>query len=231
MPTDLQIGADLRLTAEQSHYLCTVLRKKQGDEVVLFNEKSGAFLCVLETAHKKKAVLNLREKIAAPQPTQPLHLIIAPLKKQTTDMVVQKATECGVSDIHFIKTQYTNAERIKLERLEAIAKEAAEQCERFDIPAIHALCDLETVLKSGREANWQLFAGAEDGSGARLNKTMIESSHVPALIIGPEGGFAPDEFKRMEAHGAVMLDFGPRILRTETATIVGLSLLDHYRQA
>jgi 16S rRNA (uracil1498-N3)-methyltransferase len=143
------------------------------------------------------------------------------LKRDATDLVVQKATELGVAALHPVVTERSNTHRVNTARLTAIAIEAAEQSERLTIPHLNEPLPLSTLLAHWPPAR-RLCVAAE-----RTNAPRITPSHDPsALLIGPEGGFSSAELDAMRAHPFVTaVSLGPRILRAETACIAGLALL------
>ncbi|MBK67817.1 MAG: 16S rRNA (uracil(1498)-N(3))-methyltransferase [Rickettsiales bacterium] len=224
---------ELELNDKDSHYLCTVMRLNEGDDFHYFNENDGEFLAKIIKPHKKKALIKLIGQIEPVKKSKELHLYLCPLKKDTTNFAVEKATECGATHIHFIKTDYTNATRVNVERLQAVAKEAAEQCCRLDIPKILDIVSLEKALIEWPDHLCPIIA-AEDGRGQSIKaiEKSISSCDTlnkltPALFIGPEGGFSDYEFERLSALDySQFLDLGPLILRAETAVVVGLSLLN-----
>jgi 16S rRNA (uracil1498-N3)-methyltransferase len=140
------------------------------------------------------------------------------LKRDATDLVVQKATELGASSILPIRSERTNAAGVRLDRLHAIAVEAAEQSERLTIPALHPPQTLDGLL-----AAWP----ADRPLAAALERTAApRPGGQSALLIGPEGGFSPKELDLMRAAPFIQpVSFGPRILRAETAAIAGLAML------
>jgi 16S rRNA (uracil1498-N3)-methyltransferase len=147
--------------------------------------------------------------------------MFAVLKRDTTDLIVAKATELGVAKLLPVFTERTNAGRINLDRLRSIAIEAAEQSERLTVPAINAASPLADSLlewPTGRT----LFVALE-----RTDTQTLTACHAPAgLLIGPEGGFGPrDHTLLQQCHYVRPVSLGPRILRAETAAIVGLALL------
>jgi 16S rRNA (uracil1498-N3)-methyltransferase len=150
-----------------------------------------------------------------------LWLMFAVLKRDTTDLVVQKATELGVSMLLPVFTERTNAGRINLDRLRAIAVEAAEQSERLTVPAVRPARQLNEIL-----ADWPaeriLFVAQE-----RANAQPLGRHDGPTgLLIGPEGGFGPRDHMVLDRSRFIRpVTLGPRILRAETAAIVGLALL------
>jgi 16S rRNA (uracil1498-N3)-methyltransferase len=147
--------------------------------------------------------------------------MFAVLKRDTTDLVVQKATELGVSALLPVFTERTNAGRVNLDRLRSIAVEAAEQSERLTVPALHPVRQLHDCLAEW-PADRALFVALERADAQK----PPHLSGPAGLLIGPEGGFGPRDHLLLERCRLVCpVSLGPRILRAETAAIVGLALL------
>ena len=221
IPAPLVAGATIDATAPQAHHLGTVLRRSAGDPVQLFNGRDGEWDARIVAIRRDRVTLTV-EHCRRPQSLEPdIWLLFALLKRDATDLVVQKATELGANALCPVLTARTNAGRVNEQRLAAIAIEAAEQCERLTIPAIHAPQPL-AVLLTGWPAGRRLVVAAE-----RADAPPIRPVPGPtALLVGPEGGFSADELAMLRRHSAVTLvSLGPRILRAETAAIAGLALL------
>jgi 16S rRNA (uracil1498-N3)-methyltransferase len=221
LPAPLHEGAELTASAGQAHYLGHVMRRAAGDTVRLFNGSDGEWQARIVALKRDRATL-LAERQTRPQAAEgDLWLVVPPLKRDTTDLVVEKATELGVSRILLTLTERTNAARVNGDRLAAIATEAAEQCERLTVPTIAAPRKLAAIL-----ADWPaerpLVAAMERADAPRMRPATAPA----ALLVGPEGGFAPAELDALRRHPLVVpASLGPRILRAETAAIVGLALL------
>lgn len=226
VPDALAAGAEVALSAAQAHYLRDVMRASPGDAVRLFNGRDGAWLAEIAALGKGKGSLAVRD-LLAPQRAEPeIWLLFAPLKSARQDMLVEKAVELGVSVLQPVLTERTQTRRVNAERLQAQVVEAAEQCERLSVPEVRPLADLAAVLGSWPAAR-TLFYGDESGGGA---PALAAFSAAPgtdgdALLVGPEGGFSPRELDVLHAASfSLGVGFGPRILRAETAALVGLSL-------
>jgi 16S rRNA (uracil1498-N3)-methyltransferase len=217
----LQVGEALAGSESQSHYLANVMRRAVGDEVRLFNGRDGEWAARI-TAVSRKTVRLEAFALIRPQAVDPdCWLCFALLKRQKTDLVVEKATELGVSVIQPIITERTQADHVNLERLRAIAIEAAEQCERLMVPEIREPVRLPALLAAWPGTR-QLFVADERRTGAGL-RPPADALQPIALMTGPEGGWTSHELDGIGAHPLVSL--GPRILRAETAAIAGLALL------
>ena len=219
----LAAGAAVALASGQAHYLRNVMRRKPGDRVRLFNGRDGEWEGAIETLAPSRAGIRLGTRLAEQTPPPDLRLLFAPLKSERTRFVVEKATELGVGALHPVLTQYGQTKRVNVERLRAHAIEAAEQCGRLEVPSIappwplaDALVDWppeRRLLVCDPEAERTVAGALADGAGASW-----------AILIGPEGGFAPAERRLLAGHpAAVHARLGPRILRAETAVAAALA--------
>jgi 16S rRNA (uracil1498-N3)-methyltransferase len=205
----------------QAHYLANVMRRSVGDTVLLFNGRDGEWQASITSFSRKRVAFEplVQRRAQAAEPD--CWLVFALLKRTKTDLVVEKATELGVSRILPVVTARTQADHVNLDRLRAIAIEAAEQCERLAVPEIMAPKTLADLL-AGWPAGRKLFMADErrDAPAARL------AIGPAALLVGPEGGFTSGEVAAIGANQHVTrVSLGARILRAETAVIAGLALL------
>lgn len=217
----LTSGGTIEATEAQAHYLGGVMRRAVGDSVHLFNASDGEWTCRIAALTRGKGSFAVETQTRVPAEEPGPWLAFAVLKRDTTDLVVQKATELGASALLPMFTERTNAGRINLDRLRAIATEAAEQCERLTVPAIRPARQLHDIL-----ADWPseraLYAAIE-----RADAQPLGPADDPAgLLIGPEGGFGPRDHAALDRCRIVRpVSLGPRVLRAETAAIAGLALL------
>ena len=219
--TALAEGARVELDAGQTHYLGHVMRLAIGAELLVFDGQSGEWLARIAEATKKRMTLKVERRTRQAEDVPDLWLAFAPVKRAQTDWLVEKATELGAARLLPVITQRTIAERVKLERLKAIAIEAAEQCGRTRLPEIAEGVSLSQLLKS-REHGRSLYFADERGGEAAASALRPG----PAMIlVGPEGGFTDEERELVHAApNAVPISLGPRILRAETAALAALAL-------
>jgi len=219
--TPLHEGAELPASAGQAHYLGNVMRCAVGESVRLFNGANGEWEANIVALRRDRAMLRVERQTRPQAPEPDIWLLFAPLKRNATDLVVEKATELGISRLVPVLTERTNTGRLNPERLTAIATEAAEQCERLTVPTIDLPQKLASVLAEW-PAGRKLVAALE-----RADAPKLRPGRGPAaLLVGPEGGFTPAELDGLRLHPLVVAaSLGPRILRAETAAIVGLALL------
>ena len=212
------------LNEEQTHYLKNVVKYTVGETLSCFDNKNGEFLCQLIELNKKNATLKVLQKTKELSPCPDLWLLFAPLKKDKTDIVIEKATELGCRQITPVITQYTNTTHIKTERYIAQSIEASEQCHRTDLPDITKPQTLSILLANWDPSRTLFFMDETLNSEPFYNLLQTKHNKKTAILIGPEGGFSPDELsvlrKSSFAYGATL---GPRILRAETAAIAALS--------
>jgi len=213
-------GQQVILSPEAAHYLFAVMRLGAGDRVALFDGRSGEWAAELVPQGKRGGVAHCLYPTAPQRPPADLWLLFAPLKKARTDFLVEKATELGVARLVPVQTARTNAERIRRDRLEAQAREAAEQCGATHVPQVDELRPLAAVLAgwpSGRTLMW--------ADESRPGLPPPAAPAPAALLVGPEGGFASDERARLTTLPFVRaIGLGPRILRAETAALAALTL-------
>ena len=219
-------GANVETSAAQFNYLANVLRMAEGDPLLLFNGSDGEWRAELKFASKKKLSLSVETQARGQTPRPDLHFLFAPLKVGRLDYLVQKAVEMGAGTIQPVLTQHTQNHRISVEKLQANALEAAEQCGILALPRVNEAAKLEDVM-SGWDANRRLIFCDEDHSThnplpglSRISEKSI------AVLIGPEGGFSDEERRMLRALPFVTaIPLGPRILRADTAAVAAMALV------
>ncbi|MEN8837005.1 MAG: 16S rRNA (uracil(1498)-N(3))-methyltransferase [Celeribacter marinus] len=216
-------GQTVPLTKEQSHYLFGVMRQDNGAVVALFNGVDGEFVAEVTKANKKNGELVCRGKTRDLLMPPDVWLMFAPIKKARTDFIVEKAAEMGARRIVPVNTEFTNAERIRQDRLQAHALEAAEQCGGTYVPQVTDLRKLDRVLADWDETRHIMFCDEALVGAAQVLGAVAADKW--AILIGPEGGFS--EAERARLHGlpfAHAVSLGPRILRADTAAVAALTI-------
>jgi 16S rRNA (uracil1498-N3)-methyltransferase len=215
---ELSASARVELDAGQANYLGNVMRLGEGAEVLLFDGSSGEWLGRIAEAGKKRMALTVERRTREAEAVPDVWLAFAPVKRTQTDWLVEKATELGVAKLIPVMTQRPIVERVRLERLEAIAIEAAEQCGRTRLPELAQSVPLAQLL---REDDRPLYFADEAGG------EPVASAFKPGratILTGPEGGFTDEERTKIRAAAqAVPISLGPRILRAETAALASLA--------
>ncbi len=215
-------GQAVALSQDQAHYLTGVMRLTAGTPILLFNGKDGEYRATLTNASKRGAIATCDIQTKPLTLPPDLWLLFAPIKKARTDFIVEKAVELGASRILPVQTRHTNSDRIRQDRLQAHALEAAEQCGATYVPEVTDLHHLDKLL-----AQWpterRLYWCDETALGQPATITPTEGP--AAILIGPEGGFSADEAAKLRGKPHVTpISLGPRILRADTAAVAALTL-------
>ena len=217
-------GQAVPLTQDQAHYLFSVMREGPGSRVALFNGRDGEWTAEVAEAAKKGGRLVCLEQAAAQLNPPDLWLIFAPIRKERTDFIVEKATELGAARIRLVTTARTQPQHLRLDRLDAIAEESAEQTGRMDVPAVDKPEKLD-VLLDGWDHSRRLMFCDETGGAPAVSALTQAGDGKWAILIGPEGGFAPEEGERLRSLPfTTAVSLGPRILRADTAAIAAMTL-------
>lgn len=222
---DLAGGATVAPERAQAHYLFSVMRLTVGDAVALFNGRDGEWRAEVTDANRKGGALICRERLRAQETPPDLWLVFAPLKKQRTDFVAEKAAEMGCARLVPVFTEFTNAERVNAERLRAHGVEAAEQCGFLTVPEVAEPQKLSALL-DGWDATRRLLFCDEARDAAPAAQALAEARPGPwAVLIGPEGGFSEAERARLRsAPFTAPVSLGPRVLRADTAAVAAMTL-------
>ena len=226
----LTIGESLTLEPTASRHLVSVLRLKVGDTITLFNGQGGEFSCTLEQCSPKKVTAKVHgfEDISRESPLN-IHLGIGISRGDKMDWVIQKATEAGVTEITPLFTERTEV-KLKGERAEKkirhwqqVSASACEQCYRNQLPTLHSPITLNEWLREAQaEKKLVLHHRSQQTLSELSNQKAITSV---ALLIGPEGGLTTQEVELAEAAQFLSLTLGPRVLRTETAPIIAIGII------
>ena len=227
MTAALADGCQIACDKDQSNYLANVLRLEAGAQILLFNGQDGEWSATLTSASKRNCVLTVNTQVR-PQISGPdLHYVFAPLKHTRLDYMVQKAAELGVSALRPVITRRTIAERVNIARMQANVIEAAEQCGILHVPSIAAPERLDRALETWDASRRLIFCDEE----ANANDPLAVLGKIPrgplAVLIGPEGGFAPEERAQLLSKPfTVPVSLGPRIMRADTAAVAALALVN-----
>ncbi|MCE6951193.1 16S rRNA (uracil(1498)-N(3))-methyltransferase [Cereibacter sphaeroides] len=232
-------GQPVPLTQDQAHYLFGVMRLGPGACVLVFNGRDGEWRADVAEVGKRGGTLVCAAQTAPLRLPPDLWLMFAPIKKARTDFIVEKAAEMGAARILPVQTRFTNSERIRQDRLQAHAVEAAEQCGGTFVPEVADLVPLDRLLDrwpADRRIMWcdetllgaraGLLEGAGQGPARGFEEEPKRPSPGPwAILIGPEGGFSEAEQDRLRRMPQVVpVSLGPRILRADTAAVAALAL-------
>jgi len=208
------------LTDEQNHYLLNVMRRNSGDMVRVFNDHDGEWLASIIKTNKRTAILQCKTILQQQRtPLYRTHLFFAPLKKDRLSLLIEKSVELGATDLRPILTNRTENRNLNIDRLEKQIIEAAEQCERMDIPLLH---DIALVM-SLSEVSFPIIAAIErdDSIPFMPVRSIFENC---GFLTGPEGGWTDEEITFLHQCPSIRpVSLGKNILRAETAALYMLA--------
>lgn len=229
-------GKTVTLGADEARHAHDVLRLGAGDELFVFDGEGHEYRGVIAELTSRSATLNVLEQIQPTSPESSLHFILAValLKGEKFDLVVQKATELGVTRLTPLITARADVRirepadaRRKADRWARIAFESAKQCGRAQLMLVDPPMNLDEFFRSITDVQMKLTYTARDGDPhADLARTDVKNARIAAMV-GPEGGWTDDELKQASAHACKIVTLGGRILRAETAAIAVATLLQH----
>jgi len=220
---DAPLDGEIELGPEYTHYLTRVLRLSIGDRVRLFNGREGEVAAEITEIVKKSLTLTVKDTLRLAYTPPPVTLFFAPLKRHRTSTLLEKATELGVTLLQPVITARTQFPKLNLEKMRTQIIEAAEQTERLDLPH---LAEAKPLLEAISAYPSPLLMGDEGGAAAPMLSVLDGLSPPLGLVIGPEGGWSPEEREALRAMDQVTpVTLGPRILRADTAAISMLSLV------
>ncbi len=221
------------LGGSQAHHIANVLRLKAGAEITLFDGTGYEYRVRIITLKAGEIIVQIIGK-SKPAVESPLELILGQslIKGDRMEFIIQKATELGVSAIVPLKTarsRRVNQELLakKYVRWQNISTEAAKQCRRTRLPLIGKLTGVEEFCAEYEAVQVKLIFWEKHGQGVKAVLSGTKQVNRAVLLIGPEGGFNAEDVKIAQAHGFIAAGLGPRILRTETAAVAALSLIQY----
>ena len=220
--TPLGEGVAVPVEGNAAHYLIGVMRVKPDDVVLLFDGRSGEWAARARDMRKRDLVLVCETRTRPLEQVPDFWLCCAPIKKGRIDLIAEKACELGAAKLQPVLTRRAVVDRLNLDRLRAHLVEAAEQCGRTALPELGEMVKLDALLREWPDDRWLFFA--DETGGAPLEQALRAHPGPAAFLIGPEGGFDPNEREAIRAVAkAVPVSLGPRILRAETAAIAATS--------
>ena len=227
-------GDQIILDAEESNHLMNALRHKTGDQIIVSDENEYEYITVISEYTDGKVFLKIKEKNPLSKKKLSVTLVQGLCKGEKMDLIVQKATELGITEIIPLETSRTvvrlekNKAEKRVERWQRIALEAAKQCGTSKVPEVKNIVRLSDFLKNmGKDENYLLFW--EEEKQTRLRNILDSlTGNAITLIIGPEGGFDEKEVVLLRERGALSVSLGERILRTETAGIAAMACVMYH---
>ena len=222
----LEENNKIALSKDQSHYISNVMRLKSGDELLLFNGIDGEFLGKVAGSEKKQTIIQVHAKQRDQSKPSNISLAFCPLKGQRLDFLIQKCTEVGLKSFIPVISDHTIVRNVNENRLKKIIIESSEQSDQLNIPQVVSALNLEEFLHSLKKEDVVLF-GDISSKNNDLTQLIEDKSKNYILFIGPEGDFSPKE-REIILKNVKFKSFslGKNILRSETAAIAGLVLLN-----
>jgi 16S rRNA (uracil1498-N3)-methyltransferase len=227
-PEDLD-KQQIVIHGENARYLSSVLRMKPGELLTIFDGKGNRYICRINEIHKKEAVVEkIKEEAFSAEPPILLTLAQGIPKTDKMDFIIQKATELGVHKIIPLITKFSQIRHTaKTERWRKIAQSASQQSGREKIPLIDDPILFGDFLALYKDADGLIFSEEKRDRNLREILNRLKNSGEITLIVGPEGGLSHEEVESSIEKGFTAVSLGPRILRTETAPIIALSIIQY----
>lgn len=218
-------GAVVSLRDDEAHHASRVLRLRTGDEIQIVDGMGGWYRVTLDKLDGGVVRGSIIERrLGVGESSTYVHLAVAGLKSRSRfDMILEKATELGVSRVTVLDTQRAERARVDVDRSTRLMRAAMKQCKRSRIPLLEGPVSLSEFL-SAAEASRKLVCHNGDGD-VSIPNALDASDRDVTIAVGPEGGFADDEIDQAIAQGFQSVHLGPRRLRTETACLVACSAI------
>jgi 16S rRNA (uracil1498-N3)-methyltransferase len=232
------IADKVTLASDEARHLRDVLRLKLGEEVYVFNGEGKEFHCRIEESRRDMTQLKVISEVAPARPESPLELTLAValLKGEKFDLVVQKATELGVTRVVPVVTKLADIRlrdesdaAKRLARWQRIALEAAKQCGRAVVPELASPVTFESLVQKRGEEKLHCLLFSERGGRSlqEAKETLPQNVSLLTALVGSEGGWTDEELEAAQAAGWTIVTLGGRTLRAETAAIAVATLLQH----
>lgn len=220
------IQDDMQLPEEEAGHCIRVLRMKEGDRIRLTDGKGCFYDAVISTVSGKRCFVHIEKKEEQkPLWSGHLHIAVAPTKlMDRNEWFVEKAVEIGVDEITFLKTDHSERDVIKMERVEKIAVSAMKQSQKATLPLLNGMTSLRSFVERGFDGD-KYIAHCEPGDKILLQDAVVRG-HDSLVLIGPEGDFSPLEIEMALKAGFKPISLGPSRLRTETAALVAVHIMN-----
>ncbi|MDH7482498.1 MAG: 16S rRNA (uracil(1498)-N(3))-methyltransferase [Armatimonadota bacterium] len=233
VPTQQFFDNQAWLSGGQHRQIRNVLRLRVGDLIALFDGSGREFVARIQKIEKDRVLVEILEsRIPKTEPSIRLTLGLSLLKGEKMDIALQKCTEIGVSEFLIVQAQRSvrriseDKQNTKLERWRAIVREAAEQSGRTRVPSVEGPFSFENAIIRVKNQGRRFIAWEQEKEVTLWAAVRnIEKVNEVAFFIGPEGSFTTEEIDIAKRNGATTVSLGPRILRAETAAIVGSALI------
>ena len=216
----------MELPQEEAGHCLRVLRMKEGDALRIADGKGTFYNAVISAAQGKRCMVHIEsEERQEPLWNGHLHIAMAPTKlMDRNEWFVEKAVEIGVDEITFIRTEHSERDVIKMERIEKIAVSAMKQSQKATLPVLNGMTGFRSFVERGFDGD-RFIAHCEPGSKVLLQDAVVPG-HDTLVLIGPEGDFSPSEIEMALKAGFKPISLGPSRLRTETAALVAVHIMN-----
>ena len=216
----------MELPQEEAGHCLRVLRMKDGDSLRITDGKGSFYNAVITAAQGKRCMIHIEsEERQQPLWKGHLHIALAPTKlMDRNEWFVEKAVEIGVDEITFLKTEHSERDVIKMERIEKIAVSAMKQSQKAALPVLNGMTAFRSFMDTDFKGD-KYIAHCEPGSKVLLQDAVVPG-HDSLVIIGPEGDFSPAEIEMALKAGFKPVSLGPSRLRTETAALVAVHIMN-----
>jgi 16S rRNA (uracil1498-N3)-methyltransferase len=220
------ISVDMELPQEEAGHCIRVLRMKEGDRIRLTDGKGSFYDAVISAVSGKRCMVHIESReVQQPLWDGHMHIAVAPTKlMDRNEWFVEKAVEIGVDEITFLKTDHSERDVVKMERIEKIAVSAMKQSQKATLPVLNGMTTLRDLIERGFDGD-KFIAHCEPGSKVLLQDAVIPG-HDSLVLIGPEGDFSPAEIEMALKAGFRPISLGPSRLRTETAALVAVHIMN-----
>jgi len=221
----LEEGLVLALDQRATHYLFNVLRCQDGEYISLFNE-STEWLSKIDKIDSKEVKVLIEKNIKSADKKEEITLYFSPIKKNQTELIIQKCTEIGVTNFQPVLMERTNFSSFNIDRLSLIAIEAVEQSEQMRIPNIHKPIKFEELLFKDKKNQITLVCSVEENNNSIRNVVKNNNAANYSLMIGPEGDFSESEMGNiLNKENYFTVSLGDTVLKSETASITAAAIL------
>lgn len=232
-PPECVTGGKIIIHGEELHHARDVMRLAAGDEIVVFDGSGKEYHGVIQKVDKERMTVTIKKTVERKSEDCGLILIQALPKSDKMDLIVEKATELGVGRIIPVTTERAvvrpdiKKESLKVERWRKIALVAAKQCGRSTIPEVSGITGFEDSLKALNDPEIKIIPCLHENTRALKEVLRGLKIRSAAIFIGPEGDFTEKEIDAAKAAGVIPVSLGPEVLRSETAAICALSILNY----
>lgn len=228
---NLENLTNVTIDGDEFHHMVNVMRTRVGDSVELFCGNKYNYIAQVVDIQKKQALLSIKSKSEnVCEPTVNLHVYQALVKGDKLSLITQKITELGVSELYVFDSKFCDvkANTGKLDRLSLVSASASKQCGRSSVVNINGVININQVCNNIKNYDkFYVFYEAEEKDNFKNHLLNLLNTNVKniAIMVGAEGGFDAQEIQKLTSSGAIIVGLGKRILRTETASIIGSALV------